>query len=82
MGPTARKWKLEAKVIWSAATTAGASIGLAVLNDVQADHALLGPTPEWLQTLVIAAAPPLAALLAGWKAKHTPRPDLGPSAGR
>jgi hypothetical protein len=76
MGATLQRWKVEAKVIASTATTAAASIGVAVLNDVETDHALLGTTPAWLQALLIVVIPPVATFLAGWNAKHTPRPDL------
>jgi hypothetical protein len=79
MGSTAKKWAIEAKVFASTAASAAAGIGIAVLNDVQADHALLGATPAWAQALVLVLVPPLAAFLAGYQARHTPRED-SPSA--
>lgn len=80
MGTTAKRWLIEAKVIASTAASAAAGIGIAVLNDVQAHHELLGSTPAWLQALILVIAPPLATGLAGWKAKHTPRPELSKGA--
>jgi hypothetical protein len=73
MGATLQRWKVEAKVIAGTAATGTASVAVAVLNDVEADHRLLGGTPAVLQTLILMVVPPIAAFLAGWKAKHTPR---------
>jgi hypothetical protein len=64
---------VEAKVKASTAATFGASLVLAVLNEVVADHSLLGPLPYWLQAVLIAGAPPAVTYLAGWQARHTPR---------
>lgn len=75
MGSTARRWVIEVKVIASTAATAAAGIGVAVLNDVQADHSLLGSTPAWLQAAILTVVPPAAAFLAGYRARHTPRPE-------
>lgn len=79
MGSTAKRWAIEAKVAASTAASAAFGIGAAVLNDVQADHALLGSTPAWAQALILVVAPPLAAFLAGYQAKHTPRPTGTPN---
>jgi hypothetical protein len=73
MGATLNRWKVEAKVIAGTAVTGVASVAVAVLNDVEADHSLLGSTPAVLQTLILMVVPTAAAFLAGWKAKHTPR---------
>lgn len=73
---TAKKWAVEAKVAAATAASTGVGIAIAVLNDVEADQSMLGSTPAWLQALILVVAPPLAAGLAGWKAKHTPRPEL------
>ncbi|WP_333771552.1 holin [Streptomyces sp. IBSBF 2435] len=73
---TAKRWLIEAKVAASTGAAAAFGIGAAVLNDVAADHTLLGGTPAWAQALVLVVAPPLATFLAGYSAKHTPRPDL------
>lgn len=79
MTSTGKRWAIEAKVIASTAASAGVGIVLAVLNDVQGDHELLGGTPAWLQTLILIVAPPLAAGLAGYQARHTPRAGDGAS---
>jgi hypothetical protein len=76
MGSTAKRWIIEAKVIASTAAAAGFGIGAAVLNEIEADHALLGGTPAWAQALVLVVAPPIVTYLAGYQARHTPRPDL------
>jgi hypothetical protein len=76
MGSTARRWIVEAKVIASTAAAAACGAGVAVLNDIEADHTMLGSTPAWLQALVLVVAPPIVTYLAGYQAKHTPRPDL------
>jgi len=75
MTSTGTRWAIEAKVIASTAASAAVGIILAVLNDVQAHHDLLGSTPAWLQALILIVAPPLAAGLAGYQARHTPRPS-------
>lgn len=79
MGSTTKRWAIEAKVIASTAASAAAGIGIAVLNDVQADHTLLGATPAWAQALILTVAPPVAAFLAGYQAKHTPRDTDAPT---
>lgn len=73
MGSTAKRWAIEAKVIASTAASSAAGIGIAVLNDVEADHSLLGATPAWLQALALVVVPPVVTFLAGYQAKHTPR---------
>lgn len=73
MSSTAKRWAIEAKVAASTAVSAVFGIGAAVLNDVQADHSMLGATPAWAQALILVVAPPVAAFLAGYQAKHTPR---------
>jgi hypothetical protein len=77
MTSTARRWLIEAKVAASTASAAGVGIGVAVLNDVENDSTLLGGTPAWAQALILVVIPPVVAFMAGWKAKHTSRPDLG-----
>jgi hypothetical protein len=69
-------WIVEAKVIAStaAATLVGTAVG--VLNTVPGDSQLMGATPSWLQAFILVAAPPAAVFLAGWQARHTPRPGI------
>lgn len=71
------KPKVESKV---KAGTAGAYLGLlallAPLQAVQADLDLIAFLPDWLETLAIPLVPGLVTYVAGWVAKHQPRPDL------
>lgn len=76
MGTTARRWIIELKVISMTIAATAAGGGAAILNDLQADHSLLGSTPSWLQALILTAAPPAVTFLTGWATRHTPRPDL------
>lgn len=76
MDSTAKRWAVEAKVVAGTAAAAGAGIGVAVLNDVQTDSSMLGSTPAWLQAMILLFAPPLVTFLAGYQARHTPRPPL------
>ncbi|MFI0718933.1 holin [Streptomyces sp. NPDC021224] len=77
---TAKRWLIEAKVAAATAAATGCGIAVAVLNDIEADHSMLGSTPPWLQALILVLAPPLVTGLAGWQTRHTPRPDLAESA--
>lgn len=65
---------VETKVKATTTVTFLASLLLAVLNAVSADSALLDPLPAWLQAVVVALVPTAVTFLAGWQAKHTPRP--------
>ncbi|MFI0939127.1 holin [Streptomyces sp. NPDC021020] len=69
---------VELKVIASTAATLVASLLLAILNAVQDDHALLGSLPTAVQTVILIVAPTVATFLAGYAAKHTPRPSDAP----
>lgn len=74
---------IEAKV--KAATVAVYLLctgGLAIVNAVQGDTSLLGFLPVWAEPFVVGILPALASFIAGYQAKHTPRPDLGPVANR
>jgi len=73
MGTTTQRWMVEAKVVAATAISTGVGIGVAILNDVEADHSLLGGMPAWAQALVLVVVPPVATFLAGYQAKHTPR---------
>ena len=48
--------------------------GLAVVNAVESDASLLGPLPDALEPFLVALVPALGAFLAGYRARHTPRP--------
>lgn len=67
---------IELKVITSTAMTTAMGIGAAVLNAVEGNHALMGGLGATYQALILAIAPGLLTFYAGWKTKHTPRPDL------
>jgi len=73
MGTTAKRWAVEAKVIAATCMSTGVGVAVAVLNDVEADHQMLGGLPAWAQALVLVVVPPVATFLAGYQAKHTPR---------
>lgn len=58
--------KTEIKVIFAAVLTLLASVTLAILNAVNANPALLGGLPAWLQFLIITVVPPVLAFLGGY----------------
>lgn len=58
---------IEWKVVIAALVTLLASVAFAVLNAVLADSSILGGLPGWLQFLILAAAPPVLAFLAGYR---------------
>jgi len=75
MGTHARA-VIEQKVKVSTAATFGVSAVIAVLNQTAGDDALMGSLPAWAQTLALLVVPPAVTFLSGWKARHTPRPDV------
>lgn len=75
MGTHARSL-IETKVKASTLATFGVSVLIAVLNVTAGSSDLLGSLPSWLQTIALVAIPSAVTFLSGWKAKHTPRPDL------
>lgn len=70
------KGLVEKKVSWATLGSFGIGVGITLLNNLQADAELLGSTPSWLQSVITLFAPPLVVFLSGYKAPHTPRPDL------
>lgn len=73
---TLERWKIELKVIAATAATFVISLVLAVLNEIQNHHELLGSTPGALQFVIVAVIPTAVTFLSGYMAKHTPRlPD-------
>lgn len=62
-----------------AATSAAFVVGLVVafLNYAVGDSQLMGSLPAWAQTLMALVVPPIVTFYSGWKAQHTPRPDMG-----
>jgi hypothetical protein len=68
------KLRIEAKVIAATAAAFVVSVTVSLLNQVQDDHALLGSLPGALQFVILAVAPTAATFMAGYVARHTPRP--------
>lgn len=69
-------WKAEAKVVASTLASAATGAVIGVLNDVETNNTLLDPIPHALQIVMLVAIPTAVTFLAGWRAKHTPRPDI------
>ncbi len=68
---------------WSTAGAyIGAAAGMYVLELIAGDPVLVTPLPDVLEPVVLAIVPGLLALIAGLRAKHTPRPDLPPGDGK
>lgn len=68
---------VETKVKASTITTyVASSVLLWVLDGVGADPTIIPLLPDALEPMVLALLPTLVAFVAGWRAKHTPRPDL------
>jgi len=72
MNPLVKRWAVEAKVKAMTLVTALCSVGIATLNDVQADNSLI-PGPAWFQAMVLVTVPSGTAFLTGYKTRHTPR---------
>lgn len=72
--------KVESKVWWA---TAGTYLGgvavMAIVNAVTSNdnELLLAAMPDALEQFVMPSVPAVVSFIAGWVAKHTPRPDLG-----
>lgn len=50
--------------------------GMAVLQAVADDPSMIAFLPDWVEAIILPLVPTALAALAGWKARHTPRPDL------
>ncbi|GII89726.1 hypothetical protein Ssi03_77160 [Sphaerisporangium siamense] len=75
--PAPSKRPVEAKVKAAGVGAFLGSIGLlAILQAVDADHSLIDFLPDWLETVLIPLIPTGITVAAGWRAQHTPRPDL------
>lgn len=66
------------------ASTVGAFLGFSalvyLLELALATPVLVTPLPDVLEPLFLALLPSLITLVAGYRAQHTPRPDLPPAA--
>lgn len=67
---------LEAKVKWASIISYLAGVGLLGLLNATSTANLIAGLPDVVEAFVAPLVPALAALAAGWKARHTPRPDL------
>lgn len=75
-----RRQLVETKVKWSTVgSTLGAAAVLAMLGAVSDDPNMLSPLPDALELLLLSLLPGLVSFVAGWRARHTPRPDLPPA---
>ncbi len=78
--PTSASPMLERKVKAAAAGSYLGSVALlAVLQAVNSDLSLIDFLPDWAETILVPLVPAAITTVAGWAAKHTPRPDLPPS---
>lgn len=75
MNPLERRWAVELKVKAMTIVTALCGVGIAVLNDVEADNSLI-PGPSWVQALILVVIPTGVNFLTGYKTRHTPRNTL------
>ncbi|GAA1769837.1 hypothetical protein [Nonomuraea bangladeshensis] len=50
--------------------------GMAVLQAVSADPSMISFLPDWVEAILLPLVPTALAAVAGWQARHTPRPDL------
>lgn len=72
MNPLEKRWAVELKVKSMTLVTALCGVGVAVLNDVEADNSLV-PGPSWVQAAVLIVVPTAVNFLTGYKTRHTPR---------
>ncbi|WP_214317028.1 hypothetical protein [Nonomuraea sediminis] len=52
--------------------------GMAVLQAVSSDPSMISFLPDWMEAITLPLLPTALAAVAGFKARHTPRPDLPP----
>lgn len=73
----APKGPVEKKVKASAyATYGGVVLLMLIMQGVSNDPGMIAFLPDWLETLIIPLVPAGLTWAAGYRAKHTPRPDL------
>ncbi|MEV4472792.1 hypothetical protein [Nonomuraea sp. NPDC049504] len=54
----------------------GGVAGMAVLQAVADAPSMIAFLPDWVEAITLPLLPTALAAVAGWKARHTPRPDL------
>lgn len=68
---------VEAKVKAMSLTAYLAGVaGMAVLQAVADDPSMIAFLPDWVEAVTLPLVPTALAAMAGFKARHTPRPDL------
>ncbi|MCZ4099836.1 holin [Streptomyces sp. H39-C1] len=72
MNELAQKWAVELKVKAMTAVSLLCGVGVAILNDVQADSSLI-PGPAWAQAMVLVLVPTVTSFITGYQTKHSPR---------
>ena len=65
----------KVKAMTLASYLAGVAL-LAVLQVISDNPSLISFLPDWAEALTLPLLPTAIAAVAGYKAKHTPRPDL------
>ncbi|MEV0379822.1 hypothetical protein [Nonomuraea sp. NPDC050643] len=50
--------------------------GMAALQALADDPSMIAFLPDWIEAITLPLVPTALAALAGFKARHTPRPDL------
>ncbi|MEU1880824.1 hypothetical protein ABZ470_26255 [Streptosporangium sp. NPDC020072] len=50
--------------------------GMAALQAVADAPSMIAFLPDWIEAIILPLVPTALAAVAGWKARHTPRPDL------
>jgi hypothetical protein len=69
--------RVEAKVKWSAFWAyVGSTAALWLLQGLAGDPSIIPALPDAVEPFLIALLPTLTTAVAGWRTKHTPRPDL------
>lgn len=72
-GPIEKKVKASTVAAYLASVAA-----LAIVGTVSDNPMLVAGLPDLAEALLLPLLPALATLFAGYKAQHTPRPDLAP----
>lgn len=68
---------VEGKVKWATVGAyVGSTVGMFAVELIAKEPVLVTPLPDVVEPFVLALMPAFVALLAGIRARHTPRPDL------